>query len=424
MSRTKRGSAKRSDIIVIGGGASGMTAAIAAARAGALVTILEHGARVGKKILSTGNGRCNLTNLDQSPNNYRGSRPEFALGALRQFSVADTLRFFGELGIHTKNRNGYLYPKSDQASAVLDVLRMELSRLGVLVECEVDIKGIVLTGDGFAVKTDKGTRDCKKLILAAGSKAAPKTGSDGSGYALAKTLGHHIITPAPALVQLMAEGDFFKSLAGVRTDAQVTLCIDNHIAHSEAGELQLTATGISGIVVFQISRFASRALLAKKRVEAILNFLPDFDKESWDSFLAQRIRHNGYKTMEEFFIGLFHKKLIPVLLKKAAIKRERCADSLSDYEWTLLWEAIHSFTVKITAANSFDNAQVCCGGVDTREINECTMESRKIPGLFFAGEIMDVDGACGGYNLQWAWSSGFVAGSCAAGSGVTYVGRG
>ena len=414
MNKTKRRRAKRNDIIVIGGGASGMTAAIAAARAGAFVTILEHGVRVGKKLLSTGNGRCNLTNLDQNCKNYRGSRPDFALEVLQQFSVADTLKFFEELGIYTKNRNGYLYPKSDQASAVLDVLRMELSRLGVAVECEVNIKEILSAEDGFTIKTDKGTWSSKKLILATGGKAAPKTGSDGSGYTLAKALGHRIIPPAPALTALKAEGDFFKNLAGVRTDARVTLCIDGQSSYSETGELQLTAAGISGIVVFQASRFAARALLAGRRVEAVLDFLPDFDKESWDIFLDRRIRHNDYKTIEEFLIGLLHKKLILVLLKQTGIQRERRADRLSGREWRLLWENLHGFLVKIIGTNSFDSAQVCSGGVDTKEIDGRTMESKRLPGLYFAGELVDIDGACGGYNLQWAWSSGTVAGRWAA----------
>lgn len=402
------------NIIVIGGGASGMTAAIAAARAGARVTILEHKDRVGKKILSTGNGRCNLTNLDQNLKYYRGSCPEFVLEALRQFSVQSTLKFFGELGIYTKNRNGYLYPHSDQASAVLDVLRMELERLSVKAECDIRVQKIRPSKEGFTVETDKGVRKCGRLILAAGSKAAPKTGSDGSGYELAKALGHKIIPPVPALVQLKAEGDFFKSLAGIRTDAKVTLRFDGRPMMADTGELQLTAYGISGIPVFQVSRYAARALLSGRKVEAVIDFLPGFDKESWTPFLKQRILKNGHKDMGSFFVGLFHKKLTPVLLKAAGIGMNRRAESLNEREWELLSETIHGFRVKITGTNPFDSAQVCAGGVDTEEIEELSMESKKVPGLYFAGEIVDIDGACGGYNLQWAWSSGFVAGTYAA----------
>lgn len=411
--RGKRKNSFDSDVIVIGGGASGMTAAIAAARAGADVCILEHGPRVGKKLLSTGNGRCNLTNSDQNLKYYRGSHPEFILEALRQFSLQDTLKFFGELGVYTKNRNGCLYPQCDQASAVLDALRMEIMRLGVETECEIRVKKIMPGDGGFLIETGKGARTCGKVILAAGSKAAPKTGSDGSGYELAKALGHRVITPVPALVPLKAEGDFFKSIAGVRVDARVTIKVDGRAVCVDTGELQLTAYGISGIPVFQVSRYASTALLAGRKAEAVVDFLPGFDRESWNAFLNRRIRDNGHKTMEQFFVGLFHKKLIPVLLKKAGVARTRLADSLSEREWALLSETIHGFTVRITGTGSFDSAQVCSGGVDTGEVDGHTMESKKIPGLYFAGEILDVDGACGGYNLQWAWSSGFTAGRSA-----------
>lgn len=401
-------------IIVIGGGASGLTAAISAARRGADVTILEHMDRVGKKILSTGNGKCNMTNLVQEPSCYRGDHPEFGPAVIGHFPVDQTLEFFKGLGILPKIKNGYVYPNSEQASSVLDVLRMEAERLKINVVCGCEVTGIRSLPPGFRVLTSLGEYQADRVILAAGSKAAPNTGSDGSGYELARQLGHRIIKPLPALVQLRCDSSYEKQLSGIRTEAKVTLLADKKKAAEDTGELQLTDYGISGIPVFQISRYAVKALDQKRRVTAVLDFLPKMSKEETLAYLTERKEQMGYKNAESFFTGLFNKKLALVLLKRAGIRPGFLMKEAGEKQLLALLRQIKEMEVVITASNPFQQAQICCGGVDTNEVNPDTMESRKLKGLYLAGELLDVDGICGGYNLQFAWSSGYLAGASAA----------
>ena len=262
-------------VAVIGGGASGMMAAVTAA-GGAHVILLEHKDRIGKKILSTGNGRCNFTNIHQEPICYHSENPLFPWGIVEKFNARDAISFFLQLGVYSKNRNGYIYPNSDQASAVLDALRMELRRLNVNLCTGVHCREILPGKKGFRIRTDKETYRADRVILCAGSKAAPSSGSDGSGYDLAKTLGHRIIPVLPALVQLRCDGSFFKQIAGVRANGTVSVFADGECLARDTGEIQLTNYGISGIPVFQVSRYVSRALYEKKEVEAVLDFMPDF----------------------------------------------------------------------------------------------------------------------------------------------------
>ncbi len=400
-------------IVVVGGGASGMTAAITAAKKGAKVTVLEHRDRVGKKILSTGNGRCNFTNLHMSADCFRGASPEFITGVLSQFSEEDTLRFFEELGILAKEKNGCIYPYSEQASAVLDVLRFQMEQLGVAVRTEEQISNIFCK-ENFVVKTNHGSYDGDRLILACGGQAARSTGSDGSGYVLAKAFGHNVIRPVPALVQLCAKDLMFPGVAGVRCDGQVTLYVDGEPVASDRGELQLTEYGISGIPVFQVSRFAAKALALKRQVFASLNFLPDFSEQRLYYYFLQRAVNQSWKTMEQFLTGIFPKKLAVMLLKKVGLSVMTKAEACPASSWKGLADVVLDYRMPITDTKGFDSAQVCAGGVDTREVDEHTLESRLVKNLYFAGELLDVDGICGGYNLQWAWSSGYVSGFHAA----------
>lgn len=400
-------------VIIIGGGASGMMAAIHAARAGADATILEHTDRVGKKILATGNGRCNLTNLYQDESCYRCSQPEFPMAVIRQYPVEQTLDFFRELGILPKSREGYIYPHSEQASAVLDVLRMELAHRKISLVCNCETKEIRPSKRNpgkLLVVAKQSSYEADAVILAAGSKAAPVTGSDGSGYQLAKQAGHRIIKPLPALVQLRCKEKHYKQLAGIRTESGLTLLIDGQPAAIERGEVQLTDYGISGIPTFQISRYASVALDRRQQVTVRIDFLPSLTEEETRQMIETRIRTMGYKTCEEWMTGLLNKKLVAVLLKLADIRSGEQVSKVDKKRMGELVRQIKAYETVITAANPFENAQVCCGGVDTREINRETMESRRMPGLYLAGELLDVDGICGGYNLQWAWSSGQTAG--------------
>lgn len=409
----------KKQVLIIGGGASGLTAAIWAARSGALVKVLEHTDRVGKKILSTGNGRCNLTNAKLEESCYHCTNPKFPMEAVRQFGWKDTLRWFSSMGVLCKSRmETYYYPVSDQAAAVLDALRLEMERLGVSVITDCVPQTISWEKkkgkNYFVVQTSRGMFLGDALILACGSKAAPSTGSDGSGYALAKALGHSVIKPLPALVQLRCQGKHYPQLAGIRTEARLTLVIDGKKERTEEGELQLTDYGISGIPVFQFSRFAAQALDERKKVQVLIDFLPSMDLEESRVFLKERFAAFGWRRGEDFLTGVVNKKLALVLLKLAGIPLGEPVENASKRQRNLLFYGLKEYEALVSSANPFANAQVCCGGVDTSQVDAHTMESKLVSGLYFAGEILDVDGICGGYNLQWAWSSGKLAGVQAA----------
>ena len=400
-------------VIVIGGGASGLVAAIAAATEGAEVTILEHMDRIGRKLLSTGNGRCNMTNLAVKAEYYRCSQKSFPMRILDKYSVWDTLTFFDEIGIVTKSKNGYIYPNSEQAAAVLRALLLETERLGITIVCDCHVKAIEARKKKLTVVREDGRSECDAVIVSCGSMAAPATGSDGSGYAIAAGLGHRIIKPLPALVQLRCEGKHYKALAGVRCEAKLSLMVGGTCCASDTGELQLTDYGISGIPTFQISRFASIGLDEGKEVVVKIDFLPSKNMEESRKFINHRIRQFGYRTCEDLLCGVLNKKLGAVLLKLAGIPAAGKAADLKAAQIDQLLGRIKSFEAKVVATNPFAQAQVCRGGVDTREIKAATLESKLVPGVYFTGEIIDVDGICGGYNLQWAWSTGMIAGRCA-----------
>lgn len=383
-------------VLIIGGGAAGLMASIMAARNGAQVTLLEHNEKPGKKICATGNGKCNLTNLSSPLDAYRGSCPDFAKGALDIFSVQDTIRFFSELGIYTVNKNGYLYPHSGQASSVVDVLLMEARYRKVKIKTNAHVTEVRKEKGIWIAVTEGWIYEGDAIILANGSCASKIPGADGSGYAIAKQLGHKIIPPLPALTALKCKGNFAK-WAGVRTDGAVTLCINGIPMKQERGELQLTEYGISGIPVFQLSRYAVRGIAEGCRITLLVDFLPEFTKEALMDFLERRRKNCPYKNQKELLVGLFSEKLIQVLSSEKDISM-----------------AIKEYPLLVTGGLDFDQAQICSGGVDTTQVYSDTMESMLHKGLYFAGELLDIDGTCGGYNLQWAWSSGAVAGCAVA----------
>ena len=393
-------------VIVVGAGASGLAAAIAAARKGASVTVLEHTPKPGKKLLATGNGKCNLTNLAMPDNAYRGGKPEYIKKVLDQISVEYTMDFFRDLGVVLTDRNGYVYPNTGQASSVTEALLFELDHLGVPVICGCQVAGI---GKDLTLKTSEGRMKADSVILAAGSMAAPKTGSDGSGYGLAEALGHRFIKPLPALVQLRCREKWCREAAGVRTEALVTLIINGKTAAHDRGELQFTDYGISGIPVFQISRFAAKGIEEGKTVTAELDLFPDMDFSDTERFLSGRVKKFGYRPGAEFLHGVLNQKLAHILLKESAIEKGSSGE-ITAAQIKKLCASMKGLKTTVTAANSFDQAQVCSGGIDMGEVNPLTMESKLVKGLYLAGEILDVDGICGGYNLQWAWSSGILAG--------------
>lgn len=421
------------DVIIIGAGASGLTAAIAAGRKGSKVLVIEHKDRAGKKISATGNGKCNYTNLFQSPACYRGDDSAFAMKVLSHFDAQATILFFEELGIVPRERNGYLYPNSEQAASVVQVLLMECARLGVDFVYEEKAEEVITVGGSFDDKNIKPVYEVKtramseqakngvyrvgSLILAAGGCATPKLGSDGSGYKLAISLGHTLIKPLPALVQLKSDEKYCKTLSGVRTTGKVTVLEEGMEVAGEEGELIFTDYGISGIPILQISRFIAKILDRRDRgkIYLAIDFLPQEPFETVASKLMKRMKNSEDKTLEQSMVGLFNHKLSFVMIRQAKLVPEINCSKVTEQDVRRLTMQTKEFMMSITDTNNFENAQVCAGGVPAIELNETTLESKVKKGLYITGELIDVDGTCGGYNLQWAWSTGYLAGSAAGG---------
>jgi predicted Rossmann fold flavoprotein len=436
------------DVAVIGAGAAGMMAAIEAARSGAKVLLIEKNPEPGKKLATTGNGRCNYTNLDMEDlagGKYRGFDPHFAVTVIESFGPDKAVEWFRDIGIEPKYRGTYVYPGSDQASSMVTALWEEAVHSGVRILFDTLIRKIrkedseigntsknvpgfsrgnseKSNGEksgGFLLDIEGSDRviRAKKLILATGSRAVPKTGSTGDGYVWAKAMGHTLIPQVPALTAVKCRGSQYKDMAGVRTDVKLSVRVGGETVAGEEGELQLTDYGISGIPVFQISRYVAYGLRDGKEVSVYINFLPNIsdNKEEISEFYKERAERLVYKEMGSFFTGLLNQKLGNVILRMANIDRKLPVSKLSGKQLKALSALTVSFKAECVEVNPFANAQCAAGGINTSEVDSHTMESKLVKGLYFAGEILDIDGICGGYNLQWAWSSGFIAGNAAAG---------
>ena len=385
--------------IIIGAGAAGLTAGIFAAKNQSEVTIIEHEKQAGKKILSTGNGRCNMSNENLNSSMYYGD-VSFIDCVLEKFGVEQMKDFFQSIGLYTCSKNGYLYPMSLQANSVLAFLRDTAVSLGVKIKTNNEITDISHKNNKFYVNIGI-ELECEQLIIATGGCSFPKTGSDGSGYNLAQKLGHTIATPEPALTALTCDDDLLKKASGVRIQSRVSIK-----GKMQTGELQITDYGISGIPVFNISR------LANPTDNVSIDFAPDIDYENLYQMISHSILQNNARTIDFALNGLFHEKITAVFTKKLNIHNKSCS-SMIENDIKHLVELIKNYTVGIQKRRGFDFAQVTAGGVSTDEINPLTMESKKMKNLYFAGEIMDVDGICGGYNLHFAWATGAIAGgSC------------
>lgn len=453
-------------VLIVGAGASGLMAAVTAARAGAQVTVLEAMERPGRKLLLTGNGRCNLTNMDpELSTRYYGSGRELARSLTGRFGAGETRQFFEELGLLTVEKNGYVYPYNMQSSAVLDVLLTELRRLRVKLKLNERVEHIwrerepsaqaecAMAQGGAAeplavqekdrqdsgretalwrVQTASWRYTADALILACGSKCMPQTGSDGSGYHIAAQLGHTMIQPRPALTPLICEGDFLPSVAGVRCRAAVSLYRNGRFLKKETGELQWTKYGISGIAVFQLSRF-----VGTDGTWLSVDLLPEYEPEYLTNLLRQRARELPQENVSALLGGMLNNKLIPVILERTEQPEKSCTENreesgsrnkgknsrrrtgllckeLTDHRIRAIVDQIKDFRLHVTGTKDYDFCQVCRGGVDCSEVSAETLESRLHPGLYFTGELLDVDGPCGGYNLQWAWTSGAAAGNAAS----------
>lgn len=385
--------------IIIGAGAAGLTAGIFAARNQSEVTIIEHEKQTGKKILSTGNGRCNMSNENLDSSKYYGNTA-FIDCVLEKFGVQQMTNFFQSIGLYTCSKNGYIYPMSFQANSVLAFLRDTAVSLGVKIKTNNEITEISHKNNKFFVNIGI-ELECDNLIIATGGCSFPKTGSDGSGYILAEKFRHTIVKPEPALTALTCDDDILKKASGVRIHSSVTLK-----GKKQTGELQITDYGISGIPVFNISR------LTDPGDSVLIDFAPKIDKINLYNIISNIIIQNNSRNIDFALNGLFHEKITTVFTNKLKIHNKQCS-SIEERDIRNLVELIKNYTVGVKKRRGFDFAQVTAGGVSTDEINPLTMESKKMNNLYFAGEIIDVDGICGGYNLHFAWASGAIAGgSC------------
>ncbi|MBF1333540.1 MAG: NAD(P)/FAD-dependent oxidoreductase [Leptotrichia sp.] len=403
----------KTEIAVIGGGASGLMAAITAKKSGKEVIILERKDRILKKVLITGNGRCNITNVNANISNYFGKNISSVENILNRFTPQDTMDFFNELGIVCNEENrGKVYPLSGQASSVVDALRFEAEKLGIKIETEFYVRKIEKDGFKFKIYSeDKKKIEAGRVILAAGGQSYPELGSNGSGFELAKELGHSVTKLSPSIVQLKTEKNQVKGLQGIKTDVAVTAYGDNKKICTYDGELLFTDYGISGNVVFNISF----VMPLYKNVEFEIDFMEKFDYNELYEMLKERKRILSHLTMENYFNGMINKKLGQFLSKVSGIEKlSKPVKDLNDSDIRKLCTVLKKYRVKILETTGFKNAQVTAGGVSLDEVNTETLESKIVKGLYFSGEVLDVYGECGGFNLQWAWASGHIAGENAA----------
>lgn len=396
-------------IVIIGAGASGLMAAITSKNNSNEVILLERNSEVGKKILATGNGRCNYWNADQSLTNYHSTNKNFLSEIITESNCQEVQNIFTKLGIIPKIKSGYYYPSSNQATSIRNALLTECLEKGVVIKTNTYVTNIEKKDNLFIIETQTETFKADILVIATGAKASPKTGSDGNGYLLAKKFNHTIINPLPALVQLKTTDDFLKTWSGVRTDVKVFSREDNNIIGMEEGEIQLTDYGVSGICIFNLSSNIARGLSQNKKEELIINFLP-FIESSAKEWLEEREKYITKTTISNQLESILNYKLVQVILNKSKINKTAYYEDLTETEKTTLLKNLTNFTIPIIGTNSFDNAQVTSGGIPLTEINVETMESKLIKNLYFAGEILDVDGKCGGYNLGFAWLTGLIIG--------------
>ncbi len=395
---------------VIGAGASGMTAALTAVRLGHEVTLYERQARVGRKLMATGNGRCNLTNTGAGPSNYHGEAPDFVRPALEAFPSEAALDFFRGLGLLAREEwGGRVYPLSNSANSVVDVLRQALDAAGVELIAGDRVRELRLAGSGYSVTTESGDkRSFDAVVVACGGLAGEKLGGGRDGYELLKALGHTRTALRPALVQITTEPMYPRSLKGIKADCALRVLSRGGLLASSCGELLFTETGVSGPAAFDVSRAVSEAGDAKMELE--IDFLRDYTSEEVLAHLQNRVKTAPELPASELLTGSVHNRLGRMLIKYADVEAAAPLSALTERELRTVAGACKRFKLSVRGTEGFANAQVTAGGIRTSEFDPRTLESRLCPRLFACGEVLDIDGDCGGYNLQWAWSSGVLAG--------------
>lgn len=405
---------------VIGAGASGCMAAVSAALEGGRVLLLDANDRICRKIYATGNGRCNLTNLHIAADCYHTGGGDDLSVFFSRFSVRDLMEFFESRGVYLHDRQGYVYPRTDQASTVAEAYDKILRELSVDVVLQQRVTGLSAIKEGkrdiYRIDTAGGnTYFAEKVILAGGGLAGPQYGCGEEMYRIAVSLGHSLRKPLPALVQLLSDDRNLKAAAGVRCDAMISLLCDGERICAERGELQMTDSGISGIPVFQLSSQAGRALDEGQDVEAAIDFLPGFSQEIWDKEMERRLGEERNCMLSVFFLGLVNRKILDLVLRRRGLQAENKASKLAEETLAGIMGDLRDFRIKIRGTGTFRQAQVTSGGIPLSE-TDSNLQSLKCKGLYLAGELLDVDGICGGYNLQWAMTSGWIAGKGAAGA--------
>ncbi|MBR5616700.1 MAG: aminoacetone oxidase family FAD-binding enzyme [Oscillospiraceae bacterium] len=398
---------------IIGAGASGMAAALAAAENEHVqVLLMERQSRVGRKLAATGNGRCNLTNLHADRQGYHGETPEFIKPAMERYNVDDTLNWFAGLGLYTvAEDSGRVYPYSDQANSVVDVLRFALDRPNIQLLTGFEVKKVKKVDGGFRVESAEEAVFCEKLIIACGGLAGTKLGGSMAGYQLLRELGHKCTRLRPTLVQLKSSWSGCPSLKGVRANCHVQIIRDGEVHAQSRGEIQFTEYGFSGPVIFEVSR---DTCYGRGNWACRLDFLPGMDRETLRRELLRRRDTN--RNAEELLTGILHNRLGRVLTQSVGIKGTWKIADLREDEIDAVCGAVKNFEAVLTDTMGMEAAQVTAGGILTAEFDPQSMESHLVPGLYACGEVLDIDGDCGGYNLQWAWSSGRLAGSHAGGN--------
>ena len=403
------------DILVVGGGASGMMAAIAAKEENVMlsVAVVERNNRVGKKILTTGNGRCNITNKNININRYHGNNLKFADFSLSVMNLDKTLEFFKKIGMYPKFEDDKVYPYSLQASSVVDILRLKMAEYSISEICDFKCSDIKKENDVFVIiSSDNKKIKAKKVIVCCGGKASPKCGTDGNAYKFLQKFGHKCTSLYPSLVQLRSDSLHLIPMKGVKTDSLINIYVDNNYIKSEYGELLFTDYGLSGPPIFQLSRIASKACAENKKVFVTVDLMPEIE---YDELIHALKSRNKFVPVSDFLTGMLNKLMARQILKSSGIdKFNTDSQVVSDDIIVNIANCIKKWKFNIIGTNSWDMSQVTAGGIDTNDFNSKTMESKLVNGLYAAGEILDIDGDCGGFNLQWAWSSGYVAGiSCA-----------
>jgi len=397
-------------MIIIGAGAAGLVAAIISARAGGRVTLLEQNRKVGKKILVSGNGKCNIDNKCINLHRFHSQNPSFVEEVLDGYGFETVEEFFTSIGLElVEGKKGKMFPMSLQASSVAELLEYEAKRTGVKIICDCTVTGIEKEGDIFKVETSQGTKACDKLLIASGSPAAPQLGGNNSGYDFATKMGHSLIPRHPSLVQLCSEESWVKACAGVKVAGVAKLYANGEYITEKKGDLLFTNYGISGLAILDLSREVSTRLANFDYCELSLDLMPTLSKEKLTNLLLGRVQKGSEKPIELWLQGVINKKLIKIILEQSKC-RSRVERDLNRKEINKLVHSIKNLKLSINDTKGFKGAEVATGGIDTTEVNPQTMESKLVPNLFFAGEILDVDGDRGGFNFHFAWVCGLRVG--------------